>query len=327
MVALVVALVSVPVAAGAQDTNDRIASTRAAIDDAASRWFDSKEEVAKLDADIAQLEREIIDTKQRAATTAAAAQARALAIYKGSGTDLGPIFASDDALDTVRRAELLDRANADSERVIEEFNIASETLEDQSEALEERKSEQASLVEKLADEQADLERQLAELQAQAQREAAAAAAAAAEAAAERARQEQAAAAARAAAAPKPAGTKAPAPAAPKPAATKPAKPPSQPVDTPAPPPPSGGTHPHHDDPWMVCTRARESGGNYGVVSSSGLYYGAYQFMTTTWNATASRAGRPELIGVRPNQASAYDQDDMAWTLYQWQGKGPWGGRC
>ena len=78
---------------------------------------------------------------------------------------------------------------------------------------------------------------------------------------------------------------------------------------------------------MVCTRARESGGNYGVVSSSGLYYGAYQFMTTTWNATASRAGRPELIGVRPNQASAYDQDDMAWTLYQWQGKGPWGGRC
>ena len=66
MVALVVALVSVPVAAGAQDTNDRIASTRAAIDDAASRWFDSKEEVAKLDADIAQLEREVIDTKQRA---------------------------------------------------------------------------------------------------------------------------------------------------------------------------------------------------------------------------------------------------------------------
>ena len=22
-----------------------------------------------------------------------------------------------------------------------------------------------------------------------------------------------------------------------------------------------------------------------------------------------------------------DQDTIAWALYQWQGKGPWGGRC
>ena len=26
-------------------------------------------------------------------------------------------------------------------------------------------------------------------------------------------------------------------------------------------------------------------------------------------------------------ASEYDQDEMAWSLYQWQGNGPWGGRC
>jgi hypothetical protein len=77
----------------------------------------------------------------------------------------------------------------------------------------------------------------------------------------------------------------------------------------------------------VCTRARESGGDYTVVSADGLYYGAYQFLLSTWDATAAHAGRMELVGVVPNQASAYDQDDMAWTLYQWQGKGPWGGRC
>jgi hypothetical protein len=77
----------------------------------------------------------------------------------------------------------------------------------------------------------------------------------------------------------------------------------------------------------VCTRARESRGNYSVVSASGLYHGAYQFAPTTWNATASHAGRVELIGVLPSRASAYDQDDMAWTLYQWQGNRPWGGRC
>jgi hypothetical protein len=86
-------------------------------------------------------------------------------------------------------------------------------------------------------------------------------------------------------------------------------------------------HPHHDDPFLSCVRQRESGGNYAIVSSDGLYYGAYQFLQTSWNATANHAGRPELVGVPPNQASVYDQDDMAWDLYQWQGTGPWGGHC
>jgi hypothetical protein len=85
--------------------------------------------------------------------------------------------------------------------------------------------------------------------------------------------------------------------------------------------------PHHNDPFLVCTRAHESGGNYSVVSSSGLYYGAYQFLPSTWTATAAHAGRMDLVGVLPSHASAYDQDEMAWTLYQWQGNGPWGGRC
>jgi hypothetical protein len=62
------------------------------------------------------------------------------------------------------------------------------------------------------------------------------------------------------------------------------------------------------------------------VSSTG-YYGAYQFSSTTWNTAASHAGRMDLIGVLPSQASAYDQDELAWALYQWQGNRPWGGRC
>ena len=122
MVALVVALVSVPVAAGAQDTNDRIASTRAAIDDAASRWFDSKEEVREARCATSPSSNSKSSTRSNVPPRLPPRhRPRALAIYKGSGTDLGPVFASDDALDSVRRAELLDRANADSERVIEEF--------------------------------------------------------------------------------------------------------------------------------------------------------------------------------------------------------------
>jgi hypothetical protein len=83
---------------------------------------------------------------------------------------------------------------------------------------------------------------------------------------------------------------------------------------------------HHDDPFLVCTRAHESAGDYSVVSSSG-YYGAYQFAPTTWDVTSSHAGRLDLIGVLPSVASEYDQDELAWVLYRWQGNSPWGGRC
>jgi len=91
--------------------------------------------------------------------------------------------------------------------------------------------------------------------------------------------------------------------------------------------PRDGEHPQHNDPWMVCTRGIESGGNYRAYNASGPYYGAYQFTQSTWNSTANHAGRGELVGMDPRDASEYDQDDMAWTLYQWKGKGPWGGRC
>ncbi len=307
-VALIVALVSVPMVASAQSTNDRIAQTRSAIDAAAQRWFASREEAAQLDTQIAELEHEVADAKQHADTTAVAATARAVEIYKGSGTDLGPVLSSGSALDSVRRATLLDRANAESERVIDEFNQASEALAQQRASLEQRRTEQAALVQKLGDEQAQLQAQLAGLQGQAQREAAAAQAAAAKAAASRSKA---------------------APAAPRVAtrsATK--KSTARPAPAVVPPPPSsGGGGSHHDDPFLVCTRARESHGNYGVVSASGKYYGAYQFALTTWDITASHAGRVDLVGVRPNTAGVADQDDLAWALYQWQGKGPWGGRC
>jgi TolA-binding protein len=91
--------------------------------------------------------------------------------------------------------------------------------------------------------------------------------------------------------------------------------------------PSPGEHPHHNDPFLVCTRGIESHGNYQAYNASGPYYGAYQFDQGTWNGTANHAGRGELVGMDPRNASEYDQDDMAWTLYQWRGKGPWMGRC
>jgi hypothetical protein len=55
--------------------------------------------------------------------------------------------------------------------------------------------------------------------------------------------------------------------------------------------------------------------------------GAYQLLQSTWNSAANHAGRLELVGVPPNTASEYDQDDLAWALYQWQGNVPWNGLC
>lgn len=79
-------------------------------------------------------------------------------------------------------------------------------------------------------------------------------------------------------------------------------------------------------PFLVCTRQRESGGNYAINTGNG-YYGAYQFLISTWNSTANAAGRYDLVGVLPSNASIKDQDDMALFLYERAGNGPWGGRC
>jgi Transglycosylase-like domain len=87
--------------------------------------------------------------------------------------------------------------------------------------------------------------------------------------------------------------------------------------------PPGAVSPHHDDPFLTCVRQRESGNRYTVDSPDGLYHGAYQFLQSTWDGTARHIGRFDLVGVDPHTANAFTQDEMAWALYQWQGKSPW----
>jgi hypothetical protein len=93
------------------------------------------------------------------------------------------------------------------------------------------------------------------------------------------------------------------------------------------PAPSGSGATAAEAAFLACVRKRESGGNYSVVSSNGLWYGAYQMTRQTWDSAAQRAGRADLVGVPPNQASPADQDQVALVLYRWLGKSPWGGAC
>ncbi len=106
----------------------------------------------------------------------------------------------------------------------------------------------------------------------------------------------------------------------------PPPPPPAPVASPVAPPAatSGGNPPNA---FLACVRQRESGGNYSVSSGDGLYRGAYQFHQSTWNNTASHAGRGDLVGADPASVSPADQDAMAAQLYAWQGSAPWGGGC
>jgi len=87
---------------------------------------------------------------------------------------------------------------------------------------------------------------------------------------------------------------------------------------PAPPSGSGPTEQH----WAQLRRC-ESGNNYSVISSNGLWYGAYQFTLGTWDSVANRIGRTDLVGVLPSAAAPGDQGIMAKALYADRGWQPW----
>lgn len=73
---------------------------------------------------------------------------------------------------------------------------------------------------------------------------------------------------------------------------------------------SSGTSSHLDS-IAQC----ESGGDYGAVSSSGKYRGAYQFDRQTWQSVGGSGD--------PAAASAAEQDARAQALYNQRGSQPW----
>lgn len=77
------------------------------------------------------------------------------------------------------------------------------------------------------------------------------------------------------------------------------------------------------DDFLACVRHLESTDDYAAYNPAGPYYGGYQFLQSTWDATAAHAGRDDLIGLRPNQASPADQDFMAAVLLDWYGPSQW----
>jgi peptidoglycan hydrolase CwlO-like protein len=303
--------------AHAATSGGNVADTAKAIDAAAQRWFAAQNEAATIDASIASVEHQIAVAQTRIARTRTIATARAVVLYKNADLGIASMFGSASALDSARRAHLADDANAGGDKAIEQLTSAIDDLKAQDRSLEAQKARQKKVLQEVASQRASLDTQLASVRAEAQHEARVAVAAAHD----RATQLVADAHVQSLAAPPAHSDSNDAFAAP---TAPPSAAPAFVVFAPA--PTSGRVSSHHNDSFLVCTRARESRGEYDVVSPSG-YYGAYQFLPSTWDTTAVHAGRRDLVGVLPSRASEFDQDELAWSLYQWQGKSPWGGRC
>jgi hypothetical protein len=76
------------------------------------------------------------------------------------------------------------------------------------------------------------------------------------------------------------------------------------------------------DSQLFALRSCESTDNYGAVSGSGRYRGAYQFSQYTWDDVAGRH-YPWLVGVDPAAAEFWWQDAMARALFAESGARPW----
>jgi hypothetical protein len=302
-------LAGAPTAAAAQASSSSVSSLRAAIDSTANQWFAAQARADALDRQIQLLDKTLADEEQRVAGIRALADKRAVQIYEDGTGGLGTMF-GDDPLELGRRAALISQANAESQNAIDALSASVADLTARHKKLDQSRDDLTKTLHDLDLRRQTLDAQLETLQLRsatpAQRTVLASQAG-------RTRVALATVGATATNSDPAVATPAPAVEAAAPVAL-------------AAPSNAGRVSPHHSDPFLVCTRAHESAGDYGVVSSSG-YYGAYQFAPTTWDVTASHAGRLELVGVLPSLASEFDQDEMAWALYRWQGNSPWGGRC
>ncbi len=286
----------------AGDAQGRVASAQRAANAEAGRYLAALSSFERLRTQATEVENAISQGEQHAASLRRIVQERAARAYMRAGSSLPSLLTVGDLADMMRSDKLLTTANVKDSDALSVLNAQQADLRTKREDLHQLESQQGSALDNLQ----SASRKANALLASALRN----------------RQDvQARLAAQAASRSATPGNRPSTRRAPR----------ATPVVAviPPPPPPStgGGSSSHHNDPFLSCVRQRESSGNYGVINHSGPYYGAYQFLASTWNIAASHAGRIDLVGVLPSNASPNDQDEIAWSLYQWQGAGPWGGGC
>jgi hypothetical protein len=288
----------------ASDADSRVAAARRAANAEAGRYLAALSAFESLKTQATGIEAAIAQGEQRANTLRRVVRERAARAYMRAGSSLPSLFTVDDLPDLMRSDKLLATANLKDGDALSLLNAQQADLSSKRDDLHRLEAQQGSALDSLQRMSRKADALLAsalhdrsDVQARL-----AAQAAAAKATRSTVRSISSSRTTRSTRAAVPAVVSVPAPA-------------------------GSGSGSHHDDPFLSCVRQRESNGNYGVVNPAGPWYGAYQFLASTWNVAASHAGRIDLVGVIPSAAAPSDQDDIAWSLYQWQGAGPWGGGC
>lgn len=280
-----------------EDAEAEIAALRQQADEAQTAYLETLANAEALETQITEIEARLPELAERRHALRVQVKDRAVAAYMRPGGQLSPILSNGDLLTLMRRTHLLEQLNEQDQDTFDDLVRVTEELDAQRAQLQGARQAQQTALDELQAAGRDIDAKL-------------------QAAEDRARQLRA-------------------------QPPRPVNPTGTGGAPPGPPPdyvPTPGSHPQHAHPALICIRRRESDrsdvnhnglhdGGYGAYNGAGPYMGAYQFHQQTWNGTANRAGRPELIGVPPHTASVYDQDDMAWSLYSTSGSGPWGGTC
>ena len=235
------------------------------------------------------------------------ATARAVIMYKNADVGLTSMF-GDNALDSARRAHLVDDANAAATPRSRSLTAAVDDLNAQQRSLESQRSQQQKILGEVANERHHARRPTRRASGSSPARSSGRAGRPATTAAARADVRAFTAAATANALATPTGP----PSSGEPLRVDCVRPRRRRSCQPAPQRSVPRVH-----------RARESNGQYDVVSPSG-YYGVYQFLPSTWDTTAVHVGRLDLVGVLPSRASQFDQDEVAWAPVPVAGQGPVG---
>ncbi|MFA5883977.1 MAG: hypothetical protein WDA60_09035 [Acidimicrobiia bacterium] len=281
-----------------------IARLRAEADAQSAQYFEALAGLADVQRRIDDIEARIPALAAQVGELRTLTRTRAVEAYKRSGHDLGSVIGADDPLSAARRAQFLGRLNARDNATAADLRTTSTKLAAQRADLRTAKDAADAALDQVKQQGQAIDALLVDAQ-------------------ERRRI----AATPPTTAPPPAATGVETTAPREPSTTATTAPKTAPPTAPPTYTPTPGTHPSHNEPFLACTRTREASGNYAAYNPAGPYMGAYQMLQTTWNSAANHAGRTDLIGVPPHTASPYDQDDVAWTLYTWQGSRPWGGLC
>jgi septal ring factor EnvC (AmiA/AmiB activator) len=163
LVTLMVAALPVPSALAAPDplaaAQAKITDAQVAADEAAVEFDAAQARAGELSDEIARAKAKIESLERKQAHLTQIARARAIRAYKdGFGGNLDALLdTGTDALDTARRAELLDRANARGDQAIRRLETTTEDLEAQQQALQSQLEDQRSTVRDLEARQDELQ--------------------------------------------------------------------------------------------------------------------------------------------------------------------------